>query len=91
MNEHDDSEETFAEETLVQAVENQIEADAPAAARATFNKLTLVGYAREECLQMMALVLACAIQRLEADQPFDMAWYESALRALPELPEEAQD
>lgn len=91
MSEHDDSEEAFAEETLIQAVENQIEAGEPAAAKATFNNLTLVGYEREECLQMMALVLACAIQRLEADQPFDMAWYESALRALPDLPEEAQD
>ncbi|MBT8765880.1 hypothetical protein [Metapseudomonas boanensis] len=89
MSEPDDGEEAFAEATLTQAIENQIEADDPPAARATFNKLTLVGYEREEILQLMALVLAHEIDAmLRADRPFDTAWYEQALRALPELPED---
>ncbi|WP_271409753.1 hypothetical protein [Pseudomonas sp. Q1-7] len=85
----DDGEEAFAEATLIQAIENQIEADEPPAARATFNKLTLVGYEREEILQLMALVLAHEIDAmLAADRPFDGEWYERALRALPDLPED---
>jgi len=91
MSEHDDSEEeAFAEATLVQAIENQLEADSPPAVKATLNKLTLVGYAREEILQLMALVLAYEIDAmLREDRPFDVAWYEQALRALPALPDES--
>ncbi|MDA8481590.1 hypothetical protein NNO07_00815 [Pseudomonas resinovorans] len=85
----DDGEEAFAEATLTQAIENQIEAGEPPAARATFNKLTLVGYERDEILQLMALVLAHEIDAmLAADRPFDTEWYERALRALPDLPED---
>ena len=87
MSDIDDGEESFAAETLIQAIENQLEAGEPAAALAVYNKLTLVGYAREEILQLMALVLAHEIDAmLRADRPFDGAWYEQALRALPELP-----
>lgn len=87
----DDEEEEFAESTLIQAIENQIESDNPPAAKATFNKLTLVGYERDEILQMMAHVLAIEIDALlEADRPFNTEWYELALRALPELPPEAK-
>jgi len=82
--------EAFAEQTLIEAVENQIEADDPPAAKATLNKLTLVGYEREEILRLMALVLAHEIAAmLREDRPFNAAWYEQALRALPELPEAA--
>jgi cytochrome c556 len=89
MSEHDDNEEDFAEATLVQAIENQLEAGEPAAAQAAYNKLSLVGYAREEILQLMALVLAHEVDAmLRDDRPFDAAWYEQALRALPELPEQ---
>ncbi|MGQ7960432.1 hypothetical protein ACUTAF_22410 [Pseudomonas sp. SP16.1] len=89
MNDHDDNEEDFAEATLVQAIENQLEAGEPAAAQAVYNKLSLVGYAREEILQLMALVLAHEVDAmLRDDRPFDAAWYEQALRALPELPEQ---
>ncbi|UVE17661.1 hypothetical protein NVV93_19200 [Pseudomonas sp. LS44] len=81
-------EEAFAEATLIQAIENQLESGEPPAAQATLNKLTLVGYEREEILQLMALVLAHEINAmLAADRPFDSAWYDQALRALPELPE----
>lgn len=92
MSDHDDHEdEAIAEEALIQAIENQIEAGEPAAALATLNKLTLVGYAREEILQLMALVLAHEVKAmLRDDRPFDLAGYEQALRALPELPEESQ-
>ena len=84
-----DDDEAFAEATLTQAIENQIESGEPAAAKATFNKLTLVGYEREEILELMALVLAHEIDAmLRDDRPFDGAWYEQALRALPELPGE---
>ncbi|MBO3276172.1 hypothetical protein [Pseudomonas schmalbachii] len=89
MSENNDSEESFAEEKLVQAIENQIESDSPPAARAVFNKLTLVGYEREDALRMMAIVLAYEIEAmLRDDRAFDGAWYEQALRALPELPGE---
>lgn len=85
----DDSEESFAEQTLVDAVENQLAAGEPAAVQATLNKLTLVGYPREESLQLMALVLAAEIRRmLDSDQPFDLMHYEEALRALPTLPDD---
>lgn len=89
MNDHDNLEdEDFAEDALLQAIENQIESGEPPAALATLNKLTLVGYEREDILHMMALVLAAAIKHmLASDQAFDGAAYEQALRALPELPE----
>ncbi|KHK64970.1 MULTISPECIES: hypothetical protein [Pseudomonas] len=85
----DNDEEEFVENTLIQAIENQIESDNPPAAKATFNKLTLVGYEREEILNLMAHVLAVEIDAiLEEDRPFNTEWYEGALRALPELPPE---
>ena len=85
----DNDEEEFVEDTLIQAIENQIESDNPPAAKATFNKLTLVGYEREEILNLMAHVLAVEIDAiLEEDRPFNTEWYEAALRALPELPPE---
>ncbi|WP_323154101.1 MULTISPECIES: hypothetical protein [Pseudomonas] len=85
----DNDEEEFVENTLIQAIENQIESDNPPAAKATFNKLTLVGYEREEILNLMAHVLAVEIDAiLEEDRPFNTEWYEAALRALPELPPE---
>ncbi|MFJ9990759.1 hypothetical protein ACIQSO_08470 [Pseudomonas putida] len=87
--ENDDDEE-FAEATLTQAIENQIESGNPPAAKATFNKLTLVGYEREDILNLMAHVLAIEIDALlSEDRAFDTEWYENALRALPELPPEA--
>src|SRR5690606_7554590 len=61
-NDIDDSEESFAEHTLLEAIENQLEANEPPAAQATLNKLTLVGYEREEILHLMALVLADEIR-----------------------------
>lgn len=90
---HDqDEDEGFAEETLLQAIENQLEAGEPAAVVATLNKLTLVGYPREESVQLMALVLAHQIRRmLDEDRAFDVAAYEAALRALPELPDGADE
>ncbi|UUC50118.1 hypothetical protein NOX82_30370 [Pseudomonas citronellolis] len=89
MSDIDDGEESFAAETLIQAIENQIESGEPAAARAVLNKLTLVGYEREEALEMMVLVLAHEIQAMLAEErAFDGAWYEQALRALPQLPGE---
>lgn len=93
MTEHDDNdEEAFAEATLIQAIENQLETGNPPAAQAVYNKLTLVGYAREEVLELMALVLAHEIDAmLDADRPFDSVWYEQALRALPELPEQSAE
>ncbi len=80
--------EAFAESTLIQAIENQLEAGEPAATQATLNKLTLVGYEREESLHMMALVLAHEVrQMLAEDRPFDTEAFESMLRNLPEMPE----
>ena len=80
----DNDEEEFAETTLIDAIENQIESDNPPAAKATFNKLTLVGYEREDILNLMAHVLAVEIDKmLEEDRAFDTQWYETALRALP--------
>ena len=86
---NDQEDEGFAEATLIQAIENQLESGEPAAAKAVYNKLTLVGYEREETLELMALVLAHEIDAmLREDRPFDSAGYEQALRALPDLPEE---
>jgi len=85
----DNDEEEFAASTLTQAIENQIETDNPPAAKAVFNKLTLVGYERDDILEMMAHVLAVEIDALlDQDRAFDTQWYETALRALPELPPE---
>ena len=87
ITEHD-QDEHFAEEKLIQAIENQIEAQDPPAANATLNKLTLVGYPREESLHLMALVLADEINLMLAeDRAFDRERYEANLRNLPELPE----
>lgn len=80
----DNDDEAFAEATLTQAIENQIESGEPPAAKATFNKLTLVGYEREDILNLMAHVLAFEIDNmLVEDRAFDGEWYENALRALP--------
>jgi hypothetical protein len=88
---NDDDEEAFTEATLIEAIENQIESDNPPAAKATLNKLTLVGMDREEILNLMAHVLAFEIDAmLDEDRPFDTQWYEAALRALPEPPPEKQ-
>ena len=85
----DNDEEEFVESTLIKAIENQIESENPPAARAVLNKLTLVGYEREEILNLMAHVLAVEIDAiLEEDRAFNTEWYEAALRALPELPPE---
>ncbi|MBX9406302.1 hypothetical protein K5E40_11510 [Pseudomonas baetica] len=88
---NNDDEEEFTETTLIDAIENQIESDNPPAAKATFNKLTLVGYEREDILNLMAHVLAYEIDAmLDDDRAFNTEWYETALRALPELPPEKQ-
>jgi hypothetical protein len=84
-----EDDEDFTAATLTQAIENQLEAQSPPAAQASFNKLTLVGYPRDEVIELMAQVLAYEVRAmLDADRPFDLAWYEQALRALPELPKE---
>jgi hypothetical protein len=84
-----DDEEEFVESTLIQAIENQLESGEPAAAKATYNKLKLVGYEHDDIVELMAHVLAYEIDAmLDADRPFDSQWYETALRALPELPPE---
>ncbi|GGK03671.1 hypothetical protein [Pseudomonas matsuisoli] len=86
---HENDDEAFAEEQLVRAIENQLESGEPAATQAVYNKLTLVGYEREEIIRLMALVLAWEIRdMLAGDRGFDVERYEAALRALPELPEE---
>lgn len=93
MTEHSaEDDAVFAEEKLIEAIENQVAAGEPAAAQATLNKLTLVGYERSEAVRLMALILAHEIENMLADnRPFDGAGYEQMLRALPELPEALQD
>lgn len=87
----DDADEAFTHDKLLEAIENQLAANQPPATQATLNKLTLVGYSREDALDLMVQVLAHSIGlMLDTDQPFDLAAYEQALRNLPELPE-AQD
>ena len=82
--------EDFAQAALIQAIENQREAGEPAFVQAVLNKLSLVGYEREEIIELMALVLADEIDvMLRDDRPFDLPRYEQGLRALPELPEQA--
>lgn len=88
MSEHPDDDETLAELALIQAIENQLEAGDPPATQATLNKLTLVGYEREESLKLMALALSREIrQMLEDDRPFDPVNFEALLRGLPDLPD----
>ncbi len=85
MSEQDD--EDFAQDTLSQAIENQLEAGEPAFVQSVLNKLTLVGYERDEIIELMALVLADEIDcMLREERSFDLARYEQGLRALPELP-----
>ncbi len=84
----DEAEEQLVEQELIEAIENQLSAQQPAAAQAVLNMLTLVGHTRDEVVQMMAQVLAWQIsEMLGSGQPFDMLAYERALRALPQLPE----
>lgn len=93
MNEHSaEDDAVFAEEKLIEAIENQIAADEPPAARATLNKLTLVGYERSDAVRLMALILAHEIESmLTENRPFDGAGYERMLRELPELPQALGD
>lgn len=84
----DGDDEAFAEAALIEAVENQLEADQPPFARAVLNKLTLVGHPREEAVRLMALALAHEIRQMLAEErAFDVEQYEQLLRALPELPD----
>lgn len=84
-----EDDEALAEGVLIEAIENQLAADDPPAARAVMNRLTLVGYPREEILQLMALVLAAEIHALTREQRgFDRDGYEAALRRLPDLPDD---
>ena len=84
----DEADAAFAHEKLLEAVENQLAEGSPAAAQATVNKLTLVGYERADSLDLMAQVLAWHInQMLEQDAAFDLAAYEQSLRNLPDLPD----
>lgn len=83
-----EADEAFTHEKLLEAVENQLAEGSPAAAQATLNKLTLVGYERDDSLDLMAQVLAYHInQMLEQDAAFDLEAYEQSLRNLPELPD----
>ena len=83
-----DNDAAFAHEKLLEAVENQLAAGSPAAAQATLNKLTLVGYERDDSLDLMAQVLAYHInEMLEQDAAFDVDAYEQSLRNLPDLPD----
>lgn len=87
-----DDDEQFASQALIEAIESQLESDTPPATRAVYNKLSLVGYEHEEILQLLALVLANEVREmLKDDRPFDGARYERLLRALPELPDEADE
>ncbi|SHL28423.1 hypothetical protein [Phytopseudomonas punonensis] len=89
MSAADENDDEFTENTLVQAIENQLESGEPAFAQAVLNKLTLVGHEREESVQMMAMVLANEVDRmLREDRPFDAERYERLLRALPTLPDD---
>ena len=91
MEDSDDvDDDVFTHEKLVEAVENQLSANQPEAAQATLNMLALVGYSREDSLDLMAQVLAHRISvMLETRETFDLAAYERELRRLPELPGEA--
>lgn len=81
---------SFTEQALVEAIENQLAAGQPACTQSVLNKLTLVGYPREESVQMMAMVLAHEVDdMLRENRPFDAEKYERTLRALPTLPEES--
>lgn len=83
----DDSDEAIARAGLREAIENQLAAGKPEAAQATLNKLTLVGYSREDSIDLMAHVLAFQIGEMFArDTAFDNEAYEQALRNLPDLP-----
>ena len=85
----DDDDSEFARGALVEAVQNQIDAGDPPAAKATFNKLTLVGYERQDVLNLMGQVLAVEVYNMMTEnRAFNLEWYESALRAFPELPAE---
>ncbi|MCU1718012.1 hypothetical protein [Pseudomonas sp. 5P_3.1_Bac2] len=91
MSSNEQEDEDFAQDTLSQAIENQLQAGDPAFVQAVLNKLTLVGYEREEIIAMMAVVLADEIDlMLSQDRPFDSNRYEQGLRALPSLPEERE-
>lgn len=75
------------EEQLLQAIENQLEAGEPAFVQAVLNKLTLVGYERDDVISLMSQVLAWEVANmLEQQRSFSLELYEQALRALPELP-----
>ena len=87
-----EDDELYAGQALIEAIEAQLEGGEPPATRAVYNKLSLVGYEREEILQMMALVLADELRLMLNDiRPFDGERYERLLRALPELPDEAAE
>ncbi|SDT87747.1 hypothetical protein [Halopseudomonas salegens] len=88
MSEADESDANFTHARLLEALENQLAANEPPAAQATLNKLTLVGYSREDSLDLMVQVLAHGIGvMLDENKPFDLPAYEQALRNLPELPD----
>ena len=84
----DGAEDELVESQLLEAIENQLQAQQPPFVQSVMNKLTLVGHTRDEIVRMMAQVLAWQINdMLEADHAFDLLAYERALRVLPQLPD----
>jgi hypothetical protein len=86
----EDEDEQFAEQALIEAVENQLLDGQPPAVKAVLNRLCLVGYTHAEAVRMMAMVLAHEVSAMLRDErTFNVEHYERSLRALPNLPEDA--
>ncbi|MDX1804268.1 MAG: hypothetical protein R3292_09305 [Alcanivorax sp.] len=82
MKEMEDAEDEFAQQALLEAVQNQIADGHPREAGLVMMALTSKGLSHEQALGKIADVLARHIAAMQDDSPFDVNAYARDLLAL---------
>ena len=81
-----------AGEAIRQVADNQIRDNDPPETRETFERLVATGHTEDEARELIAAVIGVEVfQIMKTEREFDKSGYVSALKKLPELPEELKD
>lgn len=77
-----------ARKAILEVVDNQLRDLNPPAAKETFDRLVVEGFAQDEARRLIGCLVASEIfGALTRLQPYDEERYVTALKNLPELPE----
>ena len=80
-------ENLYLKSTILEVVNNQLQADDPPIVRQTFDRLIAEGYSEIEAKKLIGCVLAIEIfEILKKQEPYNDDRYTKALNRLPELP-----